>query len=134
MFKYFISITFVGVVFAMCLLSSCSKLNPTKPEDSDPQFTMTIKNVILGDGTDGFEAYGMSNMDVVMTKIIATSPIGGITTVNCGNALCLSGQSYSILPSGYAFRRYIGQWSFVFIGKVDVTDKSFNITRIVNIQ
>lgn len=129
-FKTLLTIS-VLIMSAMILFSGCKK----KSEPITPTFMVTATTVAITGG-DGLQFYAKcSNVDVKMTKVLITDPIGANTfTYNLNGDYYLQNEIFSLQADDEAYLKLNGAWSFIFVGNLTSDNSSFSVTVNLNVS
>lgn len=114
----------------MILSSGCKK----KSDPVVPTFTVTATTVAITGG-DGLQFYAKcSNVDVKMTKVLITDPIGANTfTYNLNGDYYLQNEIFALQSDTEAYLKLSGTWSFIFVGNLTSDNSSFSTTVTLNV-
>ncbi|MFQ5752617.1 MAG: hypothetical protein ACE5HI_11525 [bacterium] len=128
---------FVLMTLALSLYLGCGgdNKNPAAPQaPTPPSFTISSVNVDLADGSAGIQFFGKSSKDVSLIKVNIANPIGGEITFNAGGDVFLKDEVIALQDANTGYFRVSGSWTFKFIGNLEPSKDSFEVTQSLNVS
>ena len=123
-----IKMLLLTVLIACFVALGCSSdSNPAAPEptqDPPPTFSMASIKVQCNDGTDCIQFSARPSKDVILVKVVITTPAGTQITFNAGSSTIVANENVALQDANFAYFRISGEWKFVFTGSLATGDKS----------
>lgn len=107
---------------------------PPPPPPATPTFTVSSVNVTLQGGADGLQFFAKPSMDIALTRVDLTNPLGGSLIFNAGNIVVLKEQVVALQDPNTGYVRVSGTWTFRFTGTVQPAGTAFDVIATLNVS
>lgn len=136
--NFVLKICFYFSLIGFFVVTGCldNSLNPIDPDPVDlpPNFSLRSETIIIASEQKlNFYATCISD-EILLDSIRIRNPRAENETVNFGGIRITSNQEFNCQKSVAGFKKYLGTWTFTFMGKKATGTKSiFSVAKSLNI-
>ncbi len=128
---------FALMTAAALLFTACGGDSPSEPEppaEQPPSFSISTKTVTLQSGEAGLQLFATPSEDIILVRVVITTPVGNKLTYNAGSVTVVKGQVTPLQDPNLAYVKVSGTWTLQFVGSKAVgTKSSFDVTTTVDV-